>query len=106
MVDVPIPSSPVGGLAGQSRPKALLIKSPSGLLTPVEVGCHCGRIVGAVEESLALCAEHLHGPTERGRLVPGSGKIRWDNQRIGTGRVNGYERSLALAGVRLGRAEV
>src|SRR5262245_30772250 len=35
MVDVPIPSSPVGALAGHSRPKALFIERPSGLLTAV-----------------------------------------------------------------------
>src|SRR5262249_38037814 len=37
IVDVPIPSSPVGALAGQRRPKALLIERPSGLLTPVKL---------------------------------------------------------------------
>src|SRR6266508_2399009 len=37
IVDVPIPSSPVGALAGHSRPKALLIERPSGLLTPVKL---------------------------------------------------------------------
>src|SRR5262249_52726042 len=35
IVDVPIPSSPVGEFAGQRRPKALLIEIPSGLLAPV-----------------------------------------------------------------------
>src|SRR5262249_60886905 len=35
MVDVPIPCSAVGALAGHSRPKALLIERPSGLLTAV-----------------------------------------------------------------------
>src|SRR5215472_13231967 len=35
MVDVPIPCSPVGALAGHSRPNALFIERPSGLLTAV-----------------------------------------------------------------------
>src|SRR5262245_37488778 len=37
IVDVPIPSSPAGALAGHRRPKALLIEIPSGLLTPVKL---------------------------------------------------------------------
>src|SRR5262245_14823682 len=37
IVDVPIPSSPVGALAGHRRPKALLIERPSGLPTPVKL---------------------------------------------------------------------
>ena len=36
IVDVPIPCKPLGALAGQRRPKALLIEIPSGLLTPVK----------------------------------------------------------------------
>src|SRR5215831_19161764 len=36
IVDVPIPSSPVGALAGHRRPKPL-IERPCGLLTPVKL---------------------------------------------------------------------
>src|SRR5450631_2829245 len=35
IVDDPMPSRPYGAFTGQMRPKALLIESPSGLLTPV-----------------------------------------------------------------------
>src|SRR6516165_587330 len=35
IVDEPIPLSPNGAFAGQSRPKPLLLDRPSGLLTPV-----------------------------------------------------------------------
>jgi hypothetical protein len=37
MLEDPIPVSPYGALAGHSRPKALLIDNPSGLLTPVKL---------------------------------------------------------------------
>src|SRR5262249_19061319 len=36
IVDVPMPASPWGALAGHRRPNALLMERPKGLLTPVK----------------------------------------------------------------------
>src|SRR5215467_5556092 len=58
IVEVPIPSIPVGELAGQRRPKALLIEIPSGLLTPVNAAVTAEGLLFALRNA-RLCALNI-----------------------------------------------
>src|SRR5262249_216038 len=55
IVDAPIPSSPVGALAGHRRPKALLIERPNGLLTPVKLDVSANGLLTPLR-NWELCA--------------------------------------------------
>src|SRR5262247_3331816 len=58
IVDVPIPSSPVGALAGHRRPKALLIERPRGLLTPVKLAVTADGLLTPLRKA-GLCALYI-----------------------------------------------
>jgi hypothetical protein len=57
-VEVPIPSRPNGALAGHSRPKALLIDIPSGLLTAVKSAVTADGVFTPLRKA-GLCALYI-----------------------------------------------